>query len=246
MMRNTYRELHDFDVFLKNKYGNIIGVDEAGRGPLAGPVVSAAVFIEEPRSLIGVDDSKKIAHSLRERVFEMIKEAAKIGVGIATPEEIDILNIFKATELSMERAIKDLFKKGIDGFVIVDGKNLKLCFKNQNIVKGDSKSLSIAAASIVAKVIRDRIMIGYSKKYSQYFFEKNKGYPTREHIDSLKRFGVTPFHRLSYKPVLLNLKEDLLSSWFKNGIIDFERYVFSLRRLKKLVDKMGEKNDFFR
>jgi len=236
-MKNIYKELHDFDIFFKNKYGNIIGVDEAGRGPLAGPVVSAAVFIEEPELLVDVNDSKKVNYSSREKIFEVIKKAAKIGVGIATPKEIDTLNIFKATELSMERAIRVLLAKGINGFVIVDGKNLKLCFKNENIVKGDSKSLSIATASIVAKVIRDRIMLGYSKKYPQYFFEKNKGYPTKEHIEALKRFGPTIFHRFSYKPVLLNLKEDLLSNWFKNGIIDFERYVFSLRRLEKLLHK---------
>ena len=238
-MKSNYDELYSFDVTFKNRYGNIIGVDEAGRGPLAGPVVSAAIFIENPEPLLYVNDSKSLNPSVREEVFDIIKEVSKIGIGIATPDEIDILNIFKATQLSMNRAVRNLFEKGVEGFVIVDGKNLKLFFKNENIVKGDAKSLSIAAASIVAKVIRDRIMKGFSKKYPEYFFEKNKGYPTREHIESLNNHGPTPFHRFSYKPVLLNLKEEILSDWFESGIIDFERYILTLKKMRKLIESGG-------
>lgn len=240
-MRNNYEALYSFDSFFKSKYGRIIGVDEAGRGPLAGPVVSAAVFIEEPELLLDVNDSKLLTPDSREELFYKIKKAAKIGVGIATPEEIDVLNIFKATQLSMNRAINNLFEKGIEGFVIVDGKNLKLLFKNENVVKGDSKSLSIAAASIVAKFIRDKIMIGFSKIYPEYLFEKNKGYPTKEHIESLEQYGPTPFHRFTYKPVIVNLKEETLNSWYEKGIVGFERYIISLKKRWKLLKGSEEK-----
>ncbi|MDI3472715.1 MAG: ribonuclease [Thermotogaceae bacterium] len=240
-MRSNYEALYSFDSSFRNRYGRIIGVDEAGRGPLAGPVVSAAVFIEEPELLLGVNDSKLLTPDSREELFYKIKKAAKIGVGIATPEEIDVLNIFKATQLSMNRAIRNLFEKGIEGFVIVDGKNLKLLFKNENIVKGDSKSLSIAAASVVAKFIRDKIMIGFSKVYSEYLFEKNKGYPTKEHIESLEQYGPTPFHRFTYRPVIINLKEEILNSWYESGIIGFERYTVGLKKRWKLLKGSDEK-----
>ncbi len=222
--------LFDFDEIYRSQYGRIAGLDEAGRGPLAGPVVAAAVILERP--IDGVFDSKELKPEERERLFHEILERGKVGVGIANPEEIDSLNILKATALAMERALKNLNEE-VD-FVIVDGKHLKLSKEGICIVKGDRKSLSVAAASIVAKVIRDRIMRSYSKVYPGYGFDHNYGYPTPEHREAVRRLGPTPFHRLTFSGVVENLPFEVLIDWLEEGIVDTERYEAVLKKMRRL------------
>ncbi|WP_041083694.1 ribonuclease HII [Thermotoga profunda] len=189
-------ELFEFDDFYKKTFKNIIGVDEAGRGCLAGPVVAAAVVLHDK---LNVFDSKQLTPKKREELFEQIMKTSQVGIGLASVEEIDLYNILNATRLAMNRALKMLNE---DGFVLIDGKSLKLSMQGTCIVKGDTKSASIAAASIVAKVVRDRIMNAYDKIYPGYGFSKHKGYATKCHIDSLKLLGPTVFHRLTFSPVL--------------------------------------------
>ena len=178
------------------EYKNVIGVDEAGRGPLAGPVVAAAVILKQySEELDEINDSKKLTEKKREKLYDIIMKNFDVAVGISTVEEIDKLNILNADFLAMRRALKDLEKfqdAKKDYIVLVDG-NLKIKEyegKQLPIVKGDAKSLSIAAASIIAKVTRDRIMKDLGLKYPDYDFEKNKGYGTKKHVEAIKTKGV--------------------------------------------------------
>ncbi|MBO8161537.1 MAG: ribonuclease HII [Thermosipho sp. (in: Bacteria)] len=208
----------------------IAGVDEAGRGPLFGPVVAAAVILKE--EIPDIDDSKKLSQKMREKLFYIITEKSYFGIGIATPTEIDKLNILHATELAMNRALYNLRRKKLFDMVLVDGKNLKLKFSSKCIVGGDSLIKEISAASILAKVIRDKIMNGYSKIYSQYELDIHKGYPTKKHILLIKKYGITPLHRLTFKPILNLISHKKLEEWYKSGIIDEERY-------NKILTKLG-------
>ncbi|GBD39222.1 Ribonuclease HII [bacterium HR37] len=179
-----------------------VGVDEAGRGPLAGPVVAAAVILPRGCKIEGLKDSKQLPPKRRENLFRHIQNTAiAISTGIVEAEEIDELNILKATIIAMERAIKSLEIQPL--FVLIDG-NIKTSIKipQKAVIKGDSIYPSIAAASIVAKVTRDSLMDYYHSVYPQYNFIKNKGYPTKEHIDALRRFGPCPIHRKTFKWVL--------------------------------------------
>ena len=178
------------------EYKNVIGVDEAGRGPLAGPVVAAAVILKQySEELDEINDSKKLTEKKREKLYDIILNNFNVAVGIASVEEIDKLNIINADFLAMKRALKDLEKfheAKKDYIVLVDG-NLKIKGyegKQLPVVKGDAKSLSIAAASIIAKVTRDRIMKDLGLKYPDYDFEKNKGYGTKKHVEAIKTKGV--------------------------------------------------------
>lgn len=178
------------------EYKNVIGVDEAGRGPLAGPVVAAAVILKQySEELDEINDSKKLTEKKREKLYDIILNNFNVAVGIASVEEIDKLNILNADFLAMRRALKDLEKfheADKDYIVLVDG-NLKIKEyegKQLPVVKGDAKSLSIAAASIIAKVTRDRIMKDLGLKYPDYDFEKNKGYGTKKHVEAIKTKGV--------------------------------------------------------
>ena len=171
--------LYEFD----KKKGDILGVDEAGRGPLAGPVVAAAVKIHEYHDFFEmINDSKKLSEKKREELFDKILTYCDVGVGIASVEEIDEVNILEATFIAMNRAIEDVSKNSDVTFdtVLVDGNKLikKYDGKQEFLVKGDAKSLSIAAASIIAKVTRDRIMLKFAEIYPEYHFEKHKGYGT--------------------------------------------------------------------
>ena len=208
------------DDFYRKQFGKIAGVDEAGRGPLAGPVVASAVIIKE--HIAGIKDSKLLSPERREKLFQEILDNAVVGIGIATPEEIDIYNIFHATRIAMNRALENLAEK--PDYVIVDGKWLRLSHPGTCVVMGDKKSESIGAASIVAKVVRDRIMRAYSRVFPEYGFDKNKGYPTKDHIEKLKEHGVTWFHRLTFSPVrkYLTLKE--LEKMLREGRISERRY----------------------
>lgn len=191
--------LHEFDL---SKGEIVIGVDEAGRGPLAGNVVAAAAILKKYSSdLDEINDSKKLTEKKREKLFDVIMENFYIGVGEATPEEIDEINILNATFLAMRRALENLKKQcSTDHLILVDG-NFKIREyegEQEFVIKGDAKSLSIAAASIIAKVTRDREMIEEGKKYSEYKFEKHKGYGTKLHKEKLLELGVLPIHRKSF------------------------------------------------
>lgn len=176
------------------------GVDEAGRGPLAGPVVTAAVILDPTKVPEGLNDSKKLSEAKRERLYTEIFETSQIGVGIAEPEEIDRINVLAATMVAMQRAVADL-PIGPDAILIDGNRTPDFNIPCQAIVKGDAKSLSIAAASIIAKVTRDRLMILADARYPGYGLAGHKGYPTQAHRDALEKIGASPVHRRSYAPV---------------------------------------------
>ena len=179
----------------------IAGVDEAGRGPLAGPVTAAAVILDPKDMPKGLNDSKKLTAKARDTLFDLIMDKAQVSIAHASVDEIDDLNILYASHLAMERAVAGLTSRPchtlIDGNMIP--KNL-ICPATA-LVKGDARSLSIAAASIVAKVMRDRIMVDLAQQHPGYGWEKNAGYPTKAHKAALENLGVTPHHRRSFKPV---------------------------------------------
>jgi ribonuclease HII len=185
--------------------GPVAGVDEAGRGPWAGPVVAAAVILDPDRIPSGIDDSKELDADAREVVYGRIATTAiAIGVGVGDVERIDRDNILAATMWAMGEAVAQLAKK--PKLVIIDGNRApRLRCKSRTITKGDAKCLSIAAASIVAKVTRDRMMIALAREMPGYGFERHKGYGTPEHQDALRRLGVTAHHRRSFSPVQLAL-----------------------------------------
>ncbi len=177
----------------------ICGVDEAGRGPLAGPVCAAAVILPEGAVIEGLDDSKKLTEKKREKLYDIIKETAvAYSVAYGTLEEIENVNILEATYLAMNRAIEGLSVK--PDFALIDGNRVPRGIKIpcETIVKGDSKSMSVAAASVLAKVTRDRLMLEYDKKYPEYNFKKHKGYGTKEHTELIKQYGPCEIHRLSF------------------------------------------------
>lgn len=177
----------------------ICGVDEAGRGPLAGPVCAAAVILPEGAVIEGLDDSKKLTEKKRERLYDVIRTTAvAYSVAYGTLEEIETVNILEATYLAMNRAIEGLNVK--PDFALIDGNRVPRGIKIpcETIVKGDSKSMSVAAASVLAKVTRDRLMLEYDKKYPEYNFKKHKGYGTKEHTELIKQYGPCEIHRLSF------------------------------------------------
>jgi ribonuclease HII len=189
------------DHYSKKGYKNIAGVDEAGRGPLAGPVVAAAVILPKRFHVDSINDSKKLTEKKRIELFDIIHgSASAIGIGIVYEQEIDRLNILNASLLAMQTALSELDKE--PDFILVDG-NVKVCtaIPQKTIRKGDSKSISIAAASIIAKVTRDRIMYQHHRTYPYYNFKSHKGYGTKEHIEAIKKYGITKIHRRTFSPV---------------------------------------------
>lgn len=179
-------------------YQAVCGCDEAGRGPLCGPVVAAAVILPRGHVIEGLDDSKKLTEKKREKLYDVIiKEAIAYGIAEATPEEIDSLNILNASMLAMRRAIERL---GVAAdCALIDGNcNRGFAIDAFPIVKGDSKSYSIAAASVLAKVTRDRGCLELDRLYPQYGIKKHKGYPTKEHMDAVRAYGATPIYRRSF------------------------------------------------
>lgn len=182
-------------------YQIIAGIDEAGRGPLAGPVVAAAVVLPAGCKIKEVRDSKQLSPAQRETIFELIsKQAQGIGLGIVEASEIDRLNILRATQKAMVEAIQNL--PSAPDFLLIDGRQtLSLPLPQKVIPKGDQLCLSIAAASIIAKVTRDRLMLQYHEVYPQYNFARHKGYATKEHLAAIHRYGCCPLHRQSFRPV---------------------------------------------
>lgn len=199
----------------KEGYRFVAGVDEVGRGPLAGPVVTAAVVLPEDFDVLGVDDSKKLSEKRREELYDQILDRClAYGIGMANHEVIDEINILQATKKAMKDAITacDLQLRVKEGgaadahidFVLIDAVTLEGLDKPQHaVVKGDAKVLAIAAASIVAKVTRDRMMVEYAKEYPWYAFEKNKGYGTAAHYEGIRAHGTCPIHRMTF---LKNMK----------------------------------------
>lgn len=191
--------LKKYEKKLKQQGANFIaGIDEVGRGPLAGPVVTSAVVLPDDCILLDINDSKKLSEKKREQLFEQILNIAiEIKTSMYTNIEIDNLNILKATILSMEKCINS-FQTKLD-YIIIDALNLKNIKINQiSLIKADAKSISVAAASIIAKVTRDKLMLNYHKIYPEYGFDKNKGYGTKEHILAIKKYGPCPIHRKSF------------------------------------------------
>ena len=189
---------------LNNGFKFVCGVDEAGRGPLAGPVCAAAVILPNDTIIEGVNDSKKLSEKKREMLFDIIKEQAlSYCIAFATVEEIEEYNILNATMLAMKRAVEGLEIKA--DYAMIDGNRLPpLEIAGECIVKGDAKSMSIACASILAKVSRDRLLYEYAKEYPQYHFDKHKGYGTKLHTQALKEFGLCPYHRVSFLKKILS------------------------------------------
>ncbi|MBQ4105526.1 MAG: ribonuclease HII [Clostridia bacterium] len=183
---------------LARGYKSICGVDEAGRGPLAGPVCAAAVILPEGLILDGVNDSKKLTEKKREQLFDVVTDSAvSYNIAYATVEEIEEFNILNATMLAMKRAVE-----GLDipaDFAYIDGNRTpELSIPCEYIIKGDARSMSVAAASILAKVSRDRLMLQYAEDYPQYCFEKHKGYGTKLHTEMIREHGPSPIHRMSF------------------------------------------------
>ncbi|MBQ4284705.1 MAG: ribonuclease HII [Lachnospira sp.] len=179
-------------------YGNVCGIDEVGRGPLAGPVVAAAVIIPKGKRILYINDSKKLSEKKREELFDVImKEALAVGIGFAQAERIDEINILQATYEAMRMAIEKL--PVTPDVLLNDAVTIpEVDIRQVPIIKGDAKSMSIGAASIIAKVTRDRLMCEYDTWYPQYGFAKHKGYGTKQHIDAIKEHGACPIHRMTF------------------------------------------------
>lgn len=190
-----------FEEAAQRTYGNIVaGVDEAGRGPLAGPVVAGAVVLDRESYPAGLNDSKALSAKRRDGLYEEIVASCRWGVGIVEPSEIDDINILQATMKAMRLAVEDLSQA--PACCLIDGNRCpELVCASEAVIKGDARSLSIAAASIVAKVTRDRIMIALDAQYPGYGWARNMGYGTKAHLEALNDKGVTPEHRRSFAPV---------------------------------------------
>lgn len=205
-------DLYKYENELKNKGIRIIGgVDEVGRGPLIGSVVTACVVLPDGFQLEGLTDSKKLSEKKRDEFYKIIMEKAlAVGIGEISEKVIDEINIYEATKLAMKEAIEKVRKQVCLEHVLIDAMPLDIDIPTTSIIKGDSKSISIAAASVVAKVTRDRMMYELDKVYPMYDLAHNKGYGTKKHIEAIEKYGITRYHRLSYAPV----------SKYKDMIID--------------------------
>ncbi len=192
---------HKYERDLNNKGINLIaGVDEVGRGPLIGPVVAAAVILPKNYKLEGLTDSKKLSEKKREYFYEIIKkDALAIGIGIIDEKRIDEINIYEATKEAMYEAINNLEIK--PEHILIDAMPLNLDIPTTSIIKGDLLSITISAASVIAKVTRDHMLYEMDKEYPMYDLKNNKGYGTKKHLEAIKQYGITKYHRLSYKPV---------------------------------------------
>ncbi len=188
------RALYDENITL------IAGVDEVGRGPLCGPVVACACILPKDYTLEGLNDSKQVSAKKREKLYDiLIKDAVGYGIGIVSPQRIDEINILEASKEAMKEALNNLPVK--PEHVLIDAVKLDIPYPSTSIIKGDAKSASIAAASIIAKVTRDRMMDELDVKYPEYGFKNHKGYPTKKHIEAVKKNGVLDFYRFTFSPI---------------------------------------------
>lgn len=187
----------------EEKYSNldyICGVDEVGRGPLVGPVVASAVILPKNYYIEGLTDSKKLSKKKRESFFEIInKDALAIGIGVVDNQKIDEINILEASRLAMKIAVNNLKIK--PDVILTDAMKLDMGIDEEDIIKGDLKSITISAASIIAKVTRDKMMEELHEKYPMYNFIKNNGYPTKEHVEAIKKYGIIEEHRKTFNPI---------------------------------------------
>ena len=197
-------------------YNYIGGIDEVGRGPLVGPVVTACVVLPKDFILEGLTDSKKLSEKKRNIFYDyIIEHAISYGIGIIGPERIDEINIYEATKEAMYMAYNEANKKNKIDYVLIDAMPLILDVPNKSIIKGDATSISIAAASVIAKVTRDKMMYDLDKKYPEYGFAKHKGYPTKKHIEAINKYGLIEGYRKTYGPVK-KVMEDKNESMFNN------------------------------
>lgn len=204
---DNYKYEHDLN---KKGITLIAGVDEVGRGPLIGPVVAAAVILPKNFKLEGLTDSKKLSEKKRELFYQIIKEQAiSIGIGVISEKRIDEINIYEATKEAMYEAIDNLNPK--PEHVLIDAMPLDLEIPSTSIIKGDLLSISISAASVIAKVTRDHMLYEMDKEYPMYDLKNNKGYGTKKHLEAIRKYGITKYHRLSYKPVYDN--KDKINDW---------------------------------
>ncbi len=208
-MKKEVDDLYSYERELINQGITLIaGVDEVGRGPLVGPVVTSAVILPLNYKLDGLTDSKKLTEKKREKFYDIIMhDAISIGIGIIDAKVIDEVNIYEATKLAMKEAIANLDVK--PEHVLIDAMPLDISIPHTSIIKGDAKSLSIAAASVIAKVTRDRMMYELDKKYPMYNYKKNKGYPTKEHIEMINKYGLIDGYRLTYGPIKDYLEKNI-------------------------------------
>lgn len=200
-LEKQYQEMSQFENQKRAAgFTAICGIDEVGRGPLAGPVVAAAVILNEDHQILGLNDSKQLSIAKRESLVKEIKKNARaIGIGEATAEEIDQINIYEATKVAMQRAIDQL--EISPDCLLIDAMLLPNGLPQEKIIKGDARSVSIAAASIIAKVYRDEWMANYGKDYPAYGFEKNAGYGTKQHLAAIESQGILPIHRKTFAPI---------------------------------------------
>ena len=196
-------DLYEYERELNNNGINIIGgVDEVGRGPLIGNVVAACVVLPKNYVLDGLTDSKKLSEKKRDMFYDIImRDALAVGIGRVSEKEIDRINIYEATKVAMREAINEANSKIKIEHVLIDAMPLDIGIPTTSIIKGDAKSISIAAASVVAKVTRDREMYELDKKFPMYDLANNKGYGTKKHLEAISKYGITKYHRLSYAPV---------------------------------------------
>ena len=208
-MKKEVDDLYSYERELINQGISLIaGVDEVGRGPLVGPVVTSAVILPLNYKLEGLTDSKKLTEKKRDMFYDIIMhDAISIGIGIIDAKIIDEVNIYEATKLAMKESIDKLDVK--PEHVLIDAMPLDIDIPHTSIIKGDAKSLSIAAASVIAKVTRDRMMYELDKKYPMYNYKKNKGYPTKEHIEMINKYGLIDGYRLTYGPVKEYLEKNI-------------------------------------
>ena len=200
-MINKAKTMRQFENELLAKgYQAICGIDEVGRGPLAGPVVAAAVILPNDELILGLNDSKQLSEKKRESLYQIIQEkAVAIGIGVVDETTIDAINIYQAARLAMTKAVEQLVVQ--PDYLLIDAMELDLDIQQISLIKGDARSQSIAAASIIAKVYRNHLMVELDKQYPDYGFGKNAGYGTKEHLEGLEKYGVTPIHRKTFAPI---------------------------------------------
>lgn len=200
-LKDQFKNMSFFEIEARqNGHSLIAGIDEAGRGPIAGPVVAAAVILPEDFFLPGLTDSKQLTKAKRDLYYEkIVQEAIAFGVGIVKEKEIDEINIYQAAKKAMIEAVNGLSEA--PDLLLVDAMELSINIKEQSLIKGDARSISIAAGSVIAKVTRDRIMDKIANEFPMYGFGKHMGYGTKEHLEAIKKYGITPYHRQSFGPV---------------------------------------------